>query len=71
MLHEKMNVSINGKTHEIPATFTVKQLLQMLDLEQPRIAVAVNSEVVPRAAFGQRQLADGDRIEILHAVGGG
>lgn len=66
-----MNVSINGKNQEIPPDFTVKRLLQLLQLEQPRIAVAVNAEIVPRSAFDHYRLTAGDRIEILHPVGGG
>ncbi len=66
-----MKISVNGKNHDIPPEFSIKQLLRMFDLDQPRIAVAVNAHVVPRSTFDQHQLAEGDRVEILHAVGGG
>jgi sulfur carrier protein len=49
----------------------VAGLVELLGLTGRRIAVAVNRDVVPRSAFGSRQLATGDRVEILEAVGGG
>jgi thiamine biosynthesis protein ThiS len=49
----------------------VRGLIDALHLDRRRIAVAVNREVVPRSAFDTHRLAEGDRIEILEAVGGG
>jgi sulfur carrier protein len=54
-----------------PAECTVGALLELLELGRRRVAVAVNRDVVPRSAFASRQLAAGDRVEILEAVGGG
>lgn len=55
----------------MPAPCTVAGLLRSLTLEARRVAVAVNRDVVPRSAYGGHELASGDRIEILEAVGGG
>ena len=43
----------------------------MLGMEGKRVAVALNRDVVPRSEYGSAPVADGDRIEILEAVGGG
>jgi sulfur carrier protein len=49
----------------------VAELIEALGLSGRKLAVAVNREVVPRAHYRKRRLADGDRVEILEAVGGG
>jgi sulfur carrier protein len=49
----------------------VAKLVGLLGLSTRRIAVAVNRDVVPRSAFDEHRLAEGDRVEILEAVGGG
>lgn len=53
------------------AKLTVAQLLEHMALQGKRIAVERNGEIVPRSKFDQPILADGDRIEIVVAVGGG
>ena len=67
----EVQLTVNGESRAVPAECTLRGLLQLLDLEGQRVAVAVNRDVVPRSAFASRQLAMGDRIEILEAVGGG
>jgi sulfur carrier protein len=64
-------VRVNGEDREVRAGTTVAELLRELGFGDRRVAVALNREVVPRAAHGERRLAAGDRIEILEAVGGG
>jgi len=49
----------------------VRVLLERLGLDGRRIAVAVERDVVPRSEYARRRLCDGDRVEILEAVGGG
>jgi len=56
---------------QAPPEATVRGLLKLLQLDGRRIAVAVNRDVVPRSEYASRALGDGDRIEILEAVGGG
>ena len=46
-------------------------LIDQLDLTGKRLAVEVNEEVVPRSEHGEFRLRDGDRVEIVHAIGGG
>jgi sulfur carrier protein len=47
------------------------ELIERLDLSGKRLAVEVNQELVPRSQFGSHRLAANDRVEIIHAVGGG
>ena len=53
------------------ATLNITQLLEHMGLQGKRIAVERNGEIVPRSKFDQPILADGDRLEIVVAVGGG
>ncbi len=62
---------MNGEDRAVPEGCTVGGLLRLLELGGRRVAVAVNRDVVPRSGFDARRLAEGDRIEILEAVGGG
>jgi len=66
-----LDLQVNGEPRSVPPGCTVAQLVRHLGLDQRRIAVAVNRDVVPRGAYGNHPLAGGDRIEILEAVGGG
>ncbi|MEI7834552.1 MAG: sulfur carrier protein ThiS [bacterium] len=52
-------------------TSNILQLLDYMNLQGKRIAVERNGEIVPRSQFGEQMLADGDRLEIVVAVGGG
>jgi sulfur carrier protein len=62
---------LNGAPREFPAPITFAQLLQEMALAGGRLAVERNGEIVPRSRFGEARLADGDRIEVVMAVGGG
>lgn len=64
-------VLVNGEPHAVPSGCNVAWLVGHLELAGRKIAVAVNREVVPRSRYGVQPLAEGDRIEILEAVGGG
>jgi sulfur carrier protein len=64
-------LTINGEPRRFDAPLKVDVLLGMLDLNGKRIALERNGDIVPRSRFGQEWLADGDRIEIVVAVGGG
>lgn len=66
-----MQLTVNGKARPLPARASVLALIQELGLEGKRIAVEVNGEVVPRSRYEAAVLHDGDRIEIVGAVGGG
>jgi sulfur carrier protein len=66
-----VRVTVNGTPREFPASLTFTQLLAELDLAGKRLAVERNGEIVPRSSFSDSRLADGDRIELVIAVGGG
>jgi sulfur carrier protein len=62
---------INGEPRRFEASLTVAQLIEQLQLAGKRIALERNGEIVPRGQFAQQRLLDGDRLEIVIAVGGG
>ncbi|MBC8023807.1 MAG: sulfur carrier protein ThiS [Burkholderiales bacterium] len=66
-----IRVVVNGAPREFAAPPTFMQLLDQLDLAGRRLAVERNGEIVPRSTFADSRLADGDRIEVVIAVGGG
>jgi len=66
-----MKIFLNGTEHAIASSLTIEALLQTLQIPSQQIAVAVNNEVVSRAAFHEKLISDGDKIDILRAVAGG
>lgn len=67
-----MQLTINGKPRSFDAaTFTVAELVQHLELTGKRLAIERNGDIVPRSQFEVTPLADGDKLEIVGAVGGG
>ena len=65
-----MRLTVNGEERDVAAT-TIEALVTLLGLDQRRLAVERNLEIVPRSLFAATALADGDRIEIVAFVGGG
>lgn len=66
-----VNVIVNGEVRELKRGSDLADLLNSLAMPSQRIAVEVNKEVVRRAEWESRSLKDGDRVEIVHFVGGG
>ena len=71
-----MNLHINGESHAFGdsapgAQFTLAALIESLAMKSDRVAVELNREIVPRDRWPQTPLKDGDRLEIVHFVGGG
>jgi thiamine biosynthesis protein ThiS len=66
-----ITVSINGTTRQLPDSFSVTALMEEMGLAGKRIALERNGEIVPRSMFATQQLADGDKLEVVVAVGGG
>jgi len=66
-----MELLINGESRRFPSSLTVAELVVALAHGGKRIAVERNGEIVPRGLHAETALADGDRIEIVVAVGGG
>ncbi|MGM8852188.1 sulfur carrier protein ThiS [Salinicola halophyticus] len=66
-----MQIQLNGEPHPLDGEPTLVQLVDSLGLTGRRVAIEVNEEIVPRSQHAQTRLSDGDRVEIVHAIGGG
>jgi sulfur carrier protein len=66
-----MRIEVNGEAREVEEGLTVRGLLDALELGGRLVAVERNAEIVPRAQHATTVLREGDRIEIVHFVGGG
>ena len=66
-----MQLTINGETRGFSDVADVAALVVALGLDTRKVAVERNLEIVPRSAYAKTTLADGDRIEIVHFIGGG
>jgi sulfur carrier protein len=68
-----MNVTVNGRPADLPSDATVASLVETLELPAAGrgVAVAVDREVVPRGAWDTTALAEGAKVEVVHAVQGG
>lgn len=66
-----MRLAVNGEPAEVASGTTVAGLLATMDTAGRRVAVERNGEIVPRSEHATTRLADGDRLEIVIAVGGG
>ena len=68
---ERLKITLNGDPLEIDGPLAVDRLLAALEIDQRRVAVEHNLRILKRAAYGSTLVRDGDRIEVVHAVGGG
>jgi thiazole synthase len=66
-----LSLSLNGEQREFPGPLTVAGLLDALGLDSAKIAVERNLAIVPRSGYREVALTDGDRLEIVHFIGGG
>ncbi len=66
-----MRLTINGQPRDFASLATLEELMTTLGLKQDRVAIERNGEIVSRDAWSTMPLADGDRLEIVHFVGGG
>lgn len=66
-----MKIELNGEPHEVPSTTSLARLLEQNGYGTRRVAVEVNREIVPRSRYAEHRLAEGDRVEIVQAIGGG
>ena len=67
----RMDIVLNGESRSLAAALTVLDLLRAEGLGERRVAVEVNGEIVPRSRHAESTLREGDRVEIVHALGGG
>jgi sulfur carrier protein len=66
-----MDILLNGATIHVPTGCSVSDLLTQAGLAERRVAVEVNAAIVPRSVHATHALCEGDRVEIVHALGGG
>jgi sulfur carrier protein len=66
-----MQILINGESRSVAPRTDLPALIEELKLGGRRVAVEINGAVVPRSIWHQVTLSDGDRLEIVHAIGGG
>lgn len=66
-----MQLVINAKEQTFECSLTLAELVEQLGMKADRVAVELNRNIVPRAQWPETTLNDGDRLEIVHFVGGG
>ena len=69
-----MKLQINGEERDFGSPlvpFTLAALVEILGMKADRVAVELNRDIVPRDRWASTQLSDGDRLEVVHFVGGG
>ncbi len=66
-----MKITLNGESRDLPEAATVTQMLALLGYGERRVAVELNRAVVPKSRHASQALAEGDRVEIIQAIGGG
>ena len=66
-----ITISLNGEAREVPENLMLLGLLEWLKLPLDRIAVEVNRQIVRRACWEDTRIHQGDRLEVVHFVGGG
>ncbi len=66
-----ITIYLNGELREVPEGLTLANLLDWLKLAADRVAVERNSEIVPRNRWAETPVGSGDRLEVVHFVGGG
>ncbi len=66
-----IQIELNGQSAQFEEACSIQRMLETLELQEKRLAVEVNQEVIPRAKHASYQLSAGDRVEIIQAVGGG
>jgi sulfur carrier protein len=66
-----LQLQINGKPSELPRDSNIEQLVASLQLEGKRYAIELNGEIVPKSRHAATRLNNGDKLEVVVAVGGG
>jgi thiamine biosynthesis protein ThiS len=66
-----MKIKVNGENIEISDPLTINGLLKHIGLDDRRVAIERNLEIVPKSNYSVTNIADGDQIEIVHFIGGG
>lgn len=66
-----MRIVLNGREQDVDGDATIADLIAAAGLEGRRVAIEVNREIVPRSDYAARRLSANDRVEVVHAIGGG
>lgn len=66
-----MNIIVNGEERTLETAQSVESFLKDIGLDPRKVAVERNREIVPKSQFDEIMLADGDKLEIVHFIGGG
>ena len=66
-----MKLQINGAPRDFSSPLSLASLVEQLGMKQDRVAVELNRNIVPREQWAETALGEGDRLEIVHFVGGG
>ena len=66
-----MKLTINGEKRVIKESKNLADLIKELDIKAPNFAMALNQQVVPRSKYDSTSIKENDKVEIVHAVGGG
>ena len=68
---DTIEITVNGEAHQLSLGARVTDLIKQLDLAPERLAIELNLSILPRAKWAEIELKPGDRLEIVHFVGGG
>jgi len=66
-----ISIHLNGEARQVPEEITLAALVGWLQLPADRVAVERNLEIVPRNQWSETKIGEGDRLEVVHFVGGG
>ena len=66
-----MNIILNNESDEVHDGITIKELLDDKKIHTKYIAVEINQKIIPKSKYDQHELKEGDKIEIITAIGGG
>ncbi len=66
-----MNIYVNGEPRDVPEGCTAAQLVELLGLTGRRLAMEVNRDILPRSQYEAHRFQPEDRVEVVHAIGGG
>jgi thiamine biosynthesis protein ThiS len=66
-----ITIFVNGAERQLPQSISISDLIEDMGMTGKRVALERNGEIVPRSTFAIQQLAEGDKLEIVVAVGGG
>jgi thiamine biosynthesis protein ThiS len=70
-MEDTIEITVNGEARDIAPPATIADLLTRIGLDTRKVAVELNLEIVPRSTYAATALAAGDRLEIVHFIGGG